>query len=59
MLCLWVNGQLNTAICEPSRILELQVPCMTGNADLPSLLYTITHDYRYCVPVIFTVLNRA
>ncbi len=24
MLCLWVNGQLNTAIREPSRILELQ-----------------------------------
>jgi hypothetical protein len=24
MLCLWVNGQLSTAICEPSRILELQ-----------------------------------
>jgi hypothetical protein len=24
MLCLWVNGQLNTAIPEPSRILELQ-----------------------------------
>ncbi|MGA9153173.1 MAG: hypothetical protein WBZ36_21555 [Candidatus Nitrosopolaris sp.] len=24
MLCLWHNGQLNTAICEPSRILELQ-----------------------------------
>jgi len=24
MLCLWVNGQLNTAIREPSRIFELQ-----------------------------------
>src|SRR5215469_11422247 len=24
MLCLWTNGQLNTAICEPSRMLELQ-----------------------------------
>jgi hypothetical protein len=24
MLCLWVNGQLNTAIREPSRILELE-----------------------------------
>jgi hypothetical protein len=24
ILCLWVNGQLNTAIREPSRILELQ-----------------------------------
>jgi hypothetical protein len=24
MLCLWPNGQLNTAIREPSRILELQ-----------------------------------
>ena len=24
MLCLWVNGQLNTAIRERSRILELQ-----------------------------------
>ena len=24
MLCLWVNGQLNTAIREPSRILEFQ-----------------------------------
>jgi hypothetical protein len=24
MLCLWYNGQLNTAIREPSRILELQ-----------------------------------
>ncbi|MFY9797188.1 MAG: hypothetical protein WAM42_23450 [Candidatus Nitrosopolaris sp.] len=24
MLCLWVNGQLNTAIREPSRILELK-----------------------------------
>ena len=24
MLCLWVNGQLNTAIREPARILELQ-----------------------------------
>ncbi|MGC2574674.1 MAG: C2H2-type zinc finger protein [Candidatus Nitrosopolaris sp.] len=24
MLCLWVNDQLNTAIREPSRILELQ-----------------------------------
>jgi len=24
MLCLWVNGQLNTAIRGPSRILELQ-----------------------------------
>jgi len=24
MLCLWVNGQLNTAIREPSRIIELQ-----------------------------------
>ena len=24
MLCLWVNGQLNTAIRESSRILELQ-----------------------------------
>ena len=24
MLCLWVNGQLNTAISEPSHILELQ-----------------------------------
>ena len=24
MLCLWVDGQLNTAIREPSRILELQ-----------------------------------
>jgi hypothetical protein len=24
MLCLWRNGQLNTAIREPSRILELQ-----------------------------------
>ena len=24
MLCLWVNGQLNTAIREPVRILELQ-----------------------------------
>ena len=24
MLCLWYNGQLNTAILEPSRILELQ-----------------------------------
>ena len=24
MLCLWVNGQLNTAIREPSCILELQ-----------------------------------
>jgi hypothetical protein len=24
MLCLWVNGQLNIAIREPSRILELQ-----------------------------------
>ena len=23
MLCLWINGQLNTAIREPSRILEL------------------------------------
>ena len=23
MLCLWVNGHLNTAIREPSRILEL------------------------------------
>ena len=24
MLCLWVNGQLNTAIRERSRVLELQ-----------------------------------
>src|SRR5262245_11185570 len=24
MLCLWINGQLNTAIRDPSRILELQ-----------------------------------
>jgi hypothetical protein len=24
MLCLWYKGQLNTAVCEPSRILELQ-----------------------------------
>jgi hypothetical protein len=24
MLCLWYNGQLNTSIREPSRILELQ-----------------------------------
>ncbi len=24
MLCLWVNGQLNTAIREPSRIFALQ-----------------------------------
>jgi len=24
MLCLWYDGQLNTAIREPSRILELQ-----------------------------------
>jgi hypothetical protein len=24
MLCLWTNGQLNTAIREPSSILELQ-----------------------------------
>ena len=24
MLCLWVNGQLNTAIREPACILELQ-----------------------------------
>lgn len=24
MLCLWRNGQLNTAIREPSRVFELQ-----------------------------------
>ncbi len=24
MLCLWYNGQINTAIREPSRLLELQ-----------------------------------
>jgi hypothetical protein len=24
MLCLWYKGQLNTAVREPSRILELQ-----------------------------------
>ena len=43
MLCLWVNGQLNTAIREPSRILELQDRLKEWLQELPSKGATITY----------------
>ena len=47
MLCLWVNGQLNTAIREPSRILELGIRLTIVNSkEIPEEWIFLVKRYR-------------
>ena len=46
MLCLWVNGKLNTAIRERSRILELQDTLKDGCRSCDEKDQQLQTDYR-------------
>ncbi|HXX95511.1 MAG TPA: hypothetical protein VEL11_00115 [Candidatus Bathyarchaeia archaeon] len=46
MLCQWYNGQLNTAILEPSRILELQDLLKEWLQELPHMNQRMSSNFK-------------